>query len=137
MTDRIHHRRRIFSALACLLAVVFVYAPLVRAAWSSHAMACCAGGYCNIPNHHHQKAPANSFASEDCGHGMALMNCSMSCCQDPDKPVVTSVAFVLPPATFTSSPILVTRRIERTRSIEIPRSVEPLSPPPRISCAVL
>jgi len=137
MTDRIHHRRRIFSALACLLAVVFLYAPLAGAAWSSHAMACCTGGYCNILNHHHQKAPANSSASEDCGHRMALMNCSMSCCPDPDKPVVTSVAFVLPPATFTPSSILVTRTVERTRSIGIPRSVEPLSRPPRIGYTAL
>jgi hypothetical protein len=137
MTDRIHHRRRIFSALACLLAVVFLFAPLAGAAWSSHAMACCAGGYCNIPNHHHQKAPANSSASEDCGHGLALMKCSMSCCQDSDKPVVTSVAFVLPTATFTSSSILVTRTIEHTGSIGIPRSVAPLSPPPRISRTAL
>ena len=132
------NRRRIFAALACLLAVVFLYAPLAGAAWTSHSMACCTGGYCNIPKHHHQKTPVNSEAGEDCGHGMAgMMNCSMSCCQDSDKPVVTSVAFVMPPSAFTSSETMITRAVERVRPIEIPRTIAPLSPPPRIDNSLL
>jgi hypothetical protein len=66
-----------------------------------------------------------------------MMDCSMSCCQDPDKPVVTSVAFVLPPATAAASAIIVTRAVERVHSIEIPRTIEPLSPPPRTDNAAL
>jgi len=66
-----------------------------------------------------------------------MMNCSMSCCQDPDKPVVVSAAFVLPPPTTAASAIIVTRAVERVHSIEIPRTIEPLSPPPRTDNAAL
>lgn len=135
-------RRRIFAAYACLVAAVLLYAPLAGAAWASHAMACCTGDHCNIPRHHHQKAaqhPASNTAGDmDCGHEMSGMsNCSMSCCQDPDKPVVTAVAFVLPHAIFTSTSLLVTRADDAPRFVEVPRSVEPLSPPPRIAVAAL
>jgi hypothetical protein len=139
IVDRqLQNRRRAFAAFACLLAVIFIYAPFAAAAWSSHNMACCTGGYCNIPKHHHSKAPADSTAGENCGHGMAgIMDCSMSCCRNPDKAVVASVTFVLPPATLVSSAIFVTRTVERARSIEIPRAIEPLSPPPRTNDAAL
>jgi hypothetical protein len=66
-----------------------------------------------------------------------VMDCSMSCCQDPDKPVVTAVAFVLPHAVFTSTSMLVTRADDAPRFVEIPRSTEPVSPPPRIAAAAL
>jgi hypothetical protein len=122
---------RILAALVCLLAVLFLYAPFAAAAWSSHAMACCTAGYCNIPKHHHTKAPANSMASEDCDHAGGIMDCSMSCCQDPDKPAVTAMAFVLPPAAFAASATSVTFTVERVPRIEIPGTIEPLSPPPR------
>ena len=131
-------RRRVFSALACLLAVVFLYAPFAAAAWSSHDMACCTAGYCNIPKHHHSKAPSNSATGEECDHGAAgMMSCSMACCQDVDKLVVTSLAFVLPPSTTAFSASLVSRNTERSRFIGIPRTIEPLSPPPRTDNTVL
>jgi hypothetical protein len=133
------NRWRVFAALVCLLGVFSLYVPFAAAAWSSHAMACCTNGFCNIPLHHHKKAPASSTATEDCGHDghnmSGMMGCSMSCCQDPDKPVVTSVAFVLPPATVATSAIIFTRAVERVHSIEIPRTIEPLSPPPRTNNA--
>jgi hypothetical protein len=135
LNRRTPNRRRVIAALACLLGVVFLYVPFAAAAWSSHAMACCTKGYCNIPQHHHKKAPTSSTSAEDCGHDghnmSGMMDCSMSCCQDPDKPVVTSVAFVLPPATVAASAIIVTRAVARVHSIEIPRTIGPLSPPPR------
>jgi hypothetical protein len=132
------NRRRVLSALACLLAVVFLYAPFAAAAWSSRDMACCTAGYCNIPKHHHSKAPAHSTAGEECDHGAAgMMNCAMACCQDVDKLVVTSLAFVLPPATTAFSASLVSRSALRVRSIEIPRTIQPLSPPPRTDNTVL
>jgi hypothetical protein len=122
----------------CLLAVVVLYAPLAGAAWSSHAMACCTADHCNIPQHHHRKAPVGPASETNCGHDMSgLIACSMSCCEDPDKPVVTAIAFLLPPLAFTSAPMLVTRAVEATHSIEIPRSVQPLSPPPRVAAAAL
>jgi hypothetical protein len=138
---RTPNRCRVLAALVCLLAVVFLYVPFAAAVWSSHAMACCTNGFCNIPQHHHKKAPASSPAAEDCGHDghnmSGMMNCSMSCCQDPDKPVVVSVAFVLPAPTTAASAIIVTRAVERVHSIEIPRTIEPLSPPPRTDNAAL
>jgi hypothetical protein len=133
---RSQDRRRILAALVCLLAVAFLYAPFAAAAWSSHAMACCTDGFCNIPKHHHKKAPAHSTASEDCDHAMGgMMDCSMSCCQDPDRPAVTSMAFVLPPVTFAFSAMGVTGAVERVHLLEIPRTIAPLSPPPRIDNA--
>jgi hypothetical protein len=66
-----------------------------------------------------------------------MIDCSMSCCQDPDKIAVTSLAFVMPPTTFTFSAALVSRNVERVQSIEIPRAIEPLSPPPRTDTAIL
>jgi hypothetical protein len=135
---QLQNHRRDVAAFACLLAVIFIYAPFAAAAWSSHNMACCTGGYCNIPQHHHSKTPENSTAGEDCHHGMAgMMDCSVSCCRNPDKAVVTAVAFVLPPAGLASSGILVTRAVERVHCIEIPRTIEPLSPPPRTDAAAL
>jgi hypothetical protein len=127
-----------------LLAAALLYGPLIGAAWASHAMACCAGDHCNIPRHRHQRAaehPASSTAGGmDCGHdmsGVGMTGCSMSCCQDPDKPVVTAVAFVLPHAVFASTSILVARADDAPRFVEIPRSVDPLSPPPRVAAAAL
>jgi hypothetical protein len=128
---RTPNRYRILAALVCLLALASLYAPFAMA-WSSHARACCTAGYCNIPNPHHKKAPANSTVGEDCDHAMAgLMDCSVSCCQDPDKPAVTSMAFVLPRTTFAASAILVTGSVERAHFTEIPRTIAPASPPPR------
>jgi hypothetical protein len=128
---RTPNRYRILAALACLLALASLYVPFA-AAWSSHARACCTAGYCNIPNHHHQKATPHSTVGEDCDHAMAgMMDCSMSCCQDPDKPAVTSMAFVLPRATFAASAMMVTGSVERAHFTEIPRTIAPVSPPPR------
>jgi len=114
---------------------MFSYAPFAAAAWSSHSMACCTGGYCNIPKHHHQKASAKSATAEDCGHDMT--NCSMSCCQDPDKPAVASVAFVMPPTAATSTAVELARPIAGVPPIEIPRTIKPVSPPPRINPSLL
>lgn len=129
-----HNRRRILAALACLLAIAFLYAPLAGAAWSATAMDCCINGICNIPKHHHKTNPAPAAAHEDCGHDMAnMMNCSMSCCQDTTKPAVTAMAFVMPPPAFTTISAVATRAAEQIKSIEIPRAIEPASPPPRIA----
>jgi hypothetical protein len=121
-----------------LLAVVLLYAPLAGAVWVGHAMACCTGDHCNIHEHHHRKAaPADAGSHLDCGHNMSgLMACSMSCCQDPDKPMVSAFAFVLPSLTLSDAPMLVARTAEAARSIAIPRTIEPLAPPPRFAVAL-
>jgi len=72
----------------------------------------------------------------DCGHDMGeMMNCSMSCCQGSEKPLVTAVAFVLPDMASTSAPIAVTGAADTLQSLEIPRSLEPVFPPPRFAHA--
>ena len=135
-------RRRVFAACVCLLAVGLLYGPLAGYAWASRVMACCTSDHCDIPRHHHQKTrehPAsNTAGTADCDHHMSgLTDCSMSCCQDPDRPVVTAVAFVLPPLAFASAAMLVTRAVDTPRSIEIPRSVLPLLRPPRVAGVAL
>jgi hypothetical protein len=73
----------------------------------------------------------------DCGHDMGeMMDCSMSCNQGSEKPLVTGVAFVLPDVAFTSAPILIARAAETLQSLEILRSLRPLSPPPRFAHAL-
>jgi hypothetical protein len=129
---------RTAAAWLCLLAVALLYAPLAAAAWASRSMACCTGNHCDIPAHHYRQAAAQPASHEDCGHGASeLTPCSMSCCQTLDKPVVTGVAFVLPHLAFTTAPVMVTRAPDSAHSIEIPRSTQPLSPPPRIGAAAL
>jgi hypothetical protein len=99
-------------------------------------MACCTGDHCPIAQHHHQKKQASPHAEMDCGHDMReMVNCSMSCCQNSEKPLVTAVAFVLPPVAFTSAAVSVVDVAEDLQSLEIPRSIKPLSPPPRFANA--
>jgi hypothetical protein len=126
------NRRRSISAGICLLAVVLLYAPLAGAAWASRQMACCASGQCPIPAHHHQKTPAAPADHMDCGHEMAGMTaCSMSCCHDSDRSLVASMAFVLPPSTVAAKAAAIKSPIKLTKPLDFPRSIEPLSPPPR------
>jgi len=130
-------RKGIFAAWVCLFAAVALYAPLAGAAWSVHAMSCCTGEYCPIAaHHHHQKKQAASHSEMDCGHDLgAMMNCSMSCCENSEKPLVTAVAFVLPNAVLTSAAMAVSGADEALQVLEIPRSLTPLSPPPRFANA--
>ena len=59
----------------------------------------------------------------------------MSCCQGADQPLVTAVAFVLPDVAFASAAAAVTGAADTLHAIEIPRSLQPLSPPPRFAFA--
>jgi hypothetical protein len=129
-------RRRSIAAGICLLAVVLLYAPLAGAAWSSRQMACCASGQCPIPAHHHQNSPAAPANHMDCGHEMAGMTaCSMSCCHDSDRSLVASMAFVLPPPAVAAEATSIKSPIELAKPLDFPRSIEPLSPPPRFLSA--
>jgi hypothetical protein len=113
-------------------------------------MACCTGKFCNIPKHHHKSqvaadpnsAPAHEAGHEDCGHNMAanvtgMSDCSMDCCQTHETPAVGSVTFVMPPVFFAPVSMQTTRAAETARAIEIPRSIEPASPPPRFFSNIL
>jgi len=121
-----------------MLTAVFLYAPLVAASWSAHTMACCTADHCPITaHHHHAKTPAPQNSRMDCEHDMSeMMNCSMSCCQNPEQPLVTAVAFVLPDLAFASVPVSVANASENLQSIEILRSAKPLPPPPRFAHAL-
>jgi hypothetical protein len=127
-------RKRIVAAWVCLLTAAFLYAPLAAASWSAHAMACCTGDYCPIAQHHHPKKPASPHSEIDCGHDMGeMMDCSMSCCPRSENPLVTAIAFVLPYVTSASANIAVTGAAGSLQALEIPRSPEPISPPPRLA----
>ena len=128
-------RKRVLAAAwVCLLTAVALYAPLAGAAWSVHSMACCTGDHCPIAQHHHQKRQASPHSDMDCGHDMSeMMDCSMSCCQSSEKPLVTAVAFVLPHQMSAFAPACVVRAAETARAVAVPRVVKPLSPPPRIA----
>jgi len=136
MTYRDQHRRRSISASICLFVVVLLYAPLAGAAWSSYQSACCTSGQCSIPAHHHQKTPAAPANQMDCGHDMSgMMACAMSCCHDSDRSLVTSLAFVLPPSVAVPASAAIKSPIELAKPLDIPRCIEPLSPPPRLFSA--
>lgn len=119
-----------------MLMVVLLYAPLAGAAWSSHQMACCTSGQCPIPAHHHQKAPAAPANHMDCGHDMPGMTaCSMSCCHDADRSLIASIAFVLPSSMADAAAVEIKSPIDLAKPLDFPRSIEPLSPPPRLVLA--
>jgi hypothetical protein len=120
-----------------LFAAVFLYAPLAAATWSARAMACCTGDYCPIAAHHHrQTAPAPQRSHMDCEHDADdMLNCSMSCCQSSEKPLVTAVAFVVPHLAPAIAPASVVSATEYAHVVAIPQSIKPLSPPPRFAHA--
>jgi hypothetical protein len=101
-------------------------------------MACCTGDHCPIAQHHHgQKAPAPQHSHMDCEHDMGeMMECSMSCRQSSEKPLVTAVAFVLPHLVFASAHASVVSTVETAQAVAIPRPFKPLSPPPRLAHAL-
>lgn len=133
-------RKRIVAAWMCLLAALALYAPLGGAAWSAHSMACCTGDHCPIAQHHHQKKQAAHHAGMACEHdnmGLGEMtNCSMSCCQDSDRPLVTAVAFVLPNLANFPAAISTTASAVTPHALAIPRPAEPQSPPPRLTSSL-
>jgi hypothetical protein len=131
-----HKRRRSISASICLLVVILLYAPLAGAAWTTYQSACCTTGQCPIAGHHHQKAPVAPANHMDCGHDMpGMIACAMSCCHDTDRSLLISVAFVLPPPMAATTVTAITSPIELTRAFDFPRSLEPVSPPPRFVIA--
>jgi hypothetical protein len=126
------NRRRSLSASICLLVVVLLYAPLAGAAWTAYQSACCTNGQCPIAAHHHQRAPVAPANHMDCGHDMpGMVACAMSCCHESDRSLLASVAFVLPPTMAAATVTAIKSPIELTKPFDFPRSLEPVSPPPR------
>ena len=128
-----HKRWRLISASICLLVVVLLYAPLVGIAWSSYQASCCTSDQCPITGHHHQKAPAAPSNQMDCGHDMpGMMACSMSCCHDSERSMVSAIAFVLPPTPAVAAPKAIKSPVRFAKPFDVLWSFEPLSPPPRL-----
>jgi hypothetical protein len=147
METAAHNRWRSISAVICLFAVAFLYAPHAVAAWMAYGAPCCASGQCPIKEHHHHQTPvgdanqANSNQADshhmDCGHDMAsMMDCSMSCCHHSETPAVASAIFVLPLPFELSAPASFTSGIVSLHFPDSPGSIQPLSPPPRLVSAV-
>src|SRR5882762_6845837 len=131
-----YKRWRLISASICLLVVVLLYAPLAGAAWSSYQASCCTSEQCPIAGHHHQKTPAAPANQMNCGHDMSgMMACSMSCCHDSERSMVTAVAFVMPSTIVAVAPVGIKSPIETAKPLDFLRSLEPLSPPPRLAPA--
>jgi hypothetical protein len=146
---QIQKRVRAIAGWICLLAVALMHAPLAGAVMIAHGLDCCASGYCKIPAHHHkqqkrqteaQQAPIPHSDGMNCEHemaGMAITSCSMSCCQDPSRPALTPVAFVLPTAVLAPEPGEALRPVRTAAAAKISRFTTPLSPPPRSSSPAL
>jgi len=123
-------RSQVFSAWFCLVAALLLFAPLAGAAWSAHAAACCTADHCPIPEHHHSKAPAHAA---DCEHQTGGMTaCTMSCCQSGEHVMLAATAFVIPPGTLLPKPDLKHSAEPAATAIHFLRSLEVLSPPPRV-----
>ena len=60
-----------------------------------------------------------------------MIACAMSCCHDSDRSLLTSVAFVLRAPMAAATVTAITSPIELARPFDFPRSLEPVSPPPR------
>ena len=134
MTKNRGKLHRVLSAWLCLLAVALLFAPYAGAAWASHAMSCCTGDHCNIPQHHHRKAPLSKAASHaDCDHesGSTMTECAMSCCQDEERLLLNAMNFVMPPVEVVAGAMPSTRAVDAPGAIEMPRPVAPQLQPPR------
>src|SRR5215467_7154454 len=136
MNTHLANRRRSLFAIFCLLAVVLLHAPLGAAGWTLYSSACCTGtGQCPIHGHHHQ-APSRASSENpmDCSHQASGMSmCKMSCCDHAERATIAPVLFVLPPvvAVFAPSDTIPLITISALRNDL--RSIEPFSPPPRLS----
>src|SRR5260370_19269518 len=111
-------------------------APPAGAAWGSSQRACCTPGQCPFPSHHPHTPPAAPANHMDCGHDMpGMVTCVMSCCHDSDRSLFTSIAFVLPPPLASAAVAFIESPIEFAKPMDFPRSIQPLSPPPRFLSA--
>jgi len=72
----------------------------------------------------------------DCEHGApGVAGCTMSCCHNTQRALLTPAAFVLHPAISLHGLSAVGRIAERRAVQDIPQSSRPPSPPPRFAIA--
>jgi hypothetical protein len=125
-------RKRKLAAIVCLLAVVLLQAPFVRAAWISSTVGCCMGDHCPIPGHHHKSAKMENEMPMDCGHNMSkISDCKISCCKTADETAISVQQFVMPDLQIAQILPCATPETVRFVPQMISRFDEPQSPPPR------
>ena len=135
-TPRLHFRRA-FSVGFCLLAVLLLQAPMPLAAWALSTGMCCTSGFCPIASHHHHQATEQPSHEMNCGHDMSGMTaCTMSCCHDSDGPAIACVVFLMPPVASFSVPLATHPATAILKQADFLRSIEPLSPPPRLPFSI-
>jgi hypothetical protein len=131
-------RHSILAAGFCLVAVLLMYAPFAAIAYSAHAMSCCAGDHCPIREHNHRATPPAPKNEMDCGHETSgMIACTVSCCHQSDRPLLTAVTFLLPHFSSASAPRFAAPLEAARKQTELSRAIEPLSPPPRFGAAAL
>ena len=138
---------RKMAGWVCLLAVMLLWAPLWAMALEASAMGCCADGFCGRATHEHQKTnqavklhPAPAETPMECEHqgGAArnkagAMKCSLSCCHEGSEALAAAVLFILPRTAPVSVPLGVAWASPKLTAAGFTQSIEPLSPPPRIT----
>jgi hypothetical protein len=131
---------RKLGAWVCLAALLLLWSPAWAAAWHTEEMACCSGGMC-LAHQHSKSGPSHQGQSKEtetpmnCEHHgtTGLTSCSMSCCQESSTALTAGIIFVLPEPTSLSQPSEATAAPVVLSPVEFLQSLEPLSPPPRIS----
>lgn len=135
------------AAWVCLLAVLVLWAPLGAVALEANGIGCCMAGFCARGPHGHQRgeqaAPVKPAAAETTmgceHHGGATQNkpdamkCSMSCCHETSAAMAAAIVFVLPATTFLSAPLGAASASPELTATVFMQSIQPLSPPPRIT----
>src|SRR5215469_1056196 len=138
---------RKMGAWVCLLAVILLWAPLWAVALEANGIGCCIAGFCTHGPRGQQRAgqappvqPASAETSMACEHhGGATQNkpdamkCSMSCCHETSAAMAAAIVFVLPSTTSLSAPLGAAGSSPELTATEFMQSIQPLSPPPRIS----
>lgn len=133
------------AAWVCLLAVLFLWAPVWAMAVEASALGCCVDGFCGRTTHGHQKTsqavtahPAPAEAAMECEHHggvtrnkVGAMKCSMSCCHESSNALAAAVLFILPRTAPISVPLGAAWASPELTATGPTQSIEPLSPPPR------
>jgi len=124
------------GACVCLLAVLLLWTPAWAMALQSHQMDCCSGGMCAAHSH---RSKSNDPAPIDCDHHggsqktSGLADCSMSCCQSPERPAAIGTVFVLPLPAQISVPVVGVASHPQLTLTAFAHTPEPITPPPRPS----
>jgi hypothetical protein len=128
------------AAFVCLLAVLLLWAPAWAAALQSNQLDCCADGLCPAHGLHHKSSEPASHPAQapmDCDQQHSsptqsgFASCSLSCCQDSDRPTTTAVIFVLPSPAQLAEPALTLSAPPRIALTSVAHVSDPRTPPPR------